>query len=325
MENCSMVQAVLACSHAAELSVAGKGDMAMFKWLQALFAPATLPVATVMGRTYTVVAVLDQLKRGMDSEHPVLYRFNTAEYTDTLKQLADFMAATYGEQTPERDAVTGSPKLCSKCMAVFSETWGVPSAFGAREMCPNCGHDVAYIALDVFRPEDISKDDIEAIKAFYERQAATFWANAESEHVECPTGRACDGTRIERGQGYLRAGSLACERCIDEILGGCLDKLKEDPYYLGNDLWLSRMTTDPGADADVNLDDPKLKAAYREAQMQATMTVVAQEKMSGTSFSEEQRFNQIMSLTHNALREKGYPLSVEQFTHLMNNTSLVGD
>lgn len=216
----------------------------MFKWVKRLFEPAPLRVTTVMGKTYCVVGALYHLKRAMDSDHPVLYRFKTAQYTDELKLLADFMDSNYGDNTPERSAVTGSPKLCSKCMAVFSEMWGVRSTFGERETCPNCGHDIAYIALDVFRPEDISKDDIGAIKGLYKRQAASWWSNAEAKQIECPTRRSCDGTQIQQGQGYLQAGSLACEQCIDEILGGCLDQLKEDPYYLGNDLWLSRVTPD---------------------------------------------------------------------------------
>lgn len=217
-------------------------DITMFTWLQKLFETPPLPVTTVMGKTYSVVGALYHLKRAMDSEHPVLYRFNTAQYTDELKLLANFMDANFGSHTPERAAVTGSPKVCSKCLSVFSEMWGVRSVYGEHETCPNCGHDVAYIALDIFRPEDISQHDIDAIKVFYKLRATNWWNDAESKHVSCSTQRACDGTQIERGYGYLRAGSIACDLCIDDILDGCLDELKGNPYYLGNDLWFSRIT-----------------------------------------------------------------------------------
>lgn len=259
----------------------------MFAWVRKLFAPAALPTATLYRIQYDVTSTFPELQRTIAAGRRAMYGFKSGSYMSVMRELSQFMEATFGKDSAEQKAVLPSPLVCAKCTTLFPDSWKIRAGLGGGGApCPGCGGDDALLVLLVYRPEDITDADVAALREYWQSK----------------------GEDIDSIQRKLENG---------------LQELKKNPFYFGmQELWLARSHVSQKVADSTAPNDAELKAMFNELAAKATMEIVIMESTTGRQLSERDRFNSIMSRIHDGLNKKlPRPLSNEEFTSLMNRTT----
>jgi hypothetical protein len=199
-----------------------------------LLPPAPLPTASLYGTEYWVASDLEEMRRVLDARKPLMFRFKVATYMATMRELMQFMESRFGKNSSEQQAVLASPLVCPGCNTLFPDSWKVHASLGGgNASCPACKNQEALLVLQVNRPEDITEDDVEALRRYWRSQAVKWWKSKNYPECQCSYSMACD--YVKSGDGYFLSGRIYCNKCAEDKLRSALRALRNNPSYFGMD------------------------------------------------------------------------------------------
>ncbi len=200
---------------------------------------------------FQLVDSVDALCAAIEAEGEGVLRFRSMTYGDVLAELAQKLEKRYGRMSRQYQDSIPSSLLCAGCLWEFPGSYQLslqmPDMFGGRVVgatpgfdqfgksgiCPQCGSDESLLVYECFPLEQISEDDVEAIRMYWHELARAWWQNQQRSDAIC---EFCNA-EIARGQGYLSGTSLICENCVRKgLMIEGLEKLRDNPHYYGSAL-----------------------------------------------------------------------------------------
>jgi hypothetical protein len=220
---------------------------------------AARPAATAAGGARTVkvdgtpfrlVNSVGELCQAIEEEGRGALRFRSKTYGDVLADFTRRVSEKYGKGSGYYRDTVPSPLLCAGCLWEFPGSYKMslqmPQMFGGRNRvfgatpgfsnfgnsgaCPKCGSEESLLVYEHFKEEEVSAADVEAIAEYWRDLARAWWSGSSR------TSGICDfcNAGVEKGEGYLEANSLICQRCVDKGLKTeGLERLRSDPHYYG--------------------------------------------------------------------------------------------
>lgn len=169
-------------------------------------------------------------------------RFRSVEYGSVLGRLSTMLPK---ERT---DDLFASLLLCAGCMWQFPGSYMLSlqarehplpfvagatpgfDRFGETGACPQCGAEESMLVFEYFPPDEITQDDLEAIRTYWHDQAHAWWQSQSRSEGIC---ERCNAV-VARGEGCLSGSDLLCAGCIERgLMTEGLGHLRTKPHYYG--------------------------------------------------------------------------------------------
>jgi hypothetical protein len=167
---------------------------------------------------------------------------------DTIRKVGGYFSADPQFDSSSTRAASAARLVCIGCGVETPDTIRavllkdpaqagevVDSALGYGEVgsfgkCPKCGCTRSYYIYDNPSDADITRGDLDAIRALERRLAGEWWREQLSGDASCELCRVA----ISRDEGCLHRGKMHCERCVSAFFDDtALEKLRADPDYFG--------------------------------------------------------------------------------------------
>lgn len=183
------------------------------------------------------------------AERRIALHMRTLEYPSIYhRDLYAAFTARYAAESPEYKAFYHARLCCVGCGWEFpgSYTMSLTGALDAYEVsgatrgydvfsrtgqCPRCGSESSFLVYECFHPEDISEDDVAALRHLWRVSAQRWWSVAGRHTGICDI---CSQHEVTANDSYLVSGSyVICPGCVEERLADALERLRDNPYWFG--------------------------------------------------------------------------------------------
>ncbi|MGH8459631.1 MAG: hypothetical protein ACRESV_09785, partial [Nevskiales bacterium] len=180
---------------------------------------------------------LNEFVAAVAARRPAALRIRLADYADTYQEYAGFAGAG---ATPRllcagcKKQFPGSFTLRLVAPDIFSGGGVVIGASAAGEQfaqslrCPGCGSSDALFVSDTPAADDITPEDLDALRAWWRHRAREWWPTQAGAEAICDS---CNSS-VSRPEGFLVGSSFYCPACCDSTLGpDAIAKLRQNPNY----------------------------------------------------------------------------------------------
>lgn len=174
------------------------------------------------------------------------------KYNEVVQETLKYFTERFGSQSDFSMASTDMRLLCPKCGYEYGDThlnmltlrafgntrtliFGTSTTTNFDMCCSKCANVDALFLFDNWKPIDIDRTDIDALKKFGRFQAEEYFRYGQIETSFCDL---CDDAQITINNAYLLStghgrGRLVCSQCFNDYLNKVLNKLRENPHYCG--------------------------------------------------------------------------------------------
>lgn len=183
------------------------------------------------------------------TERRIVLRMRTLDYEGLYhRDLHEAFGARYAAESPEHKAFYHAQLCCTGCGWEFPGSYtmsligmldtyrisgGTPgyADFGRTGRCSRCGSDTSFLVYECFHPQDISEDDVAALRHHWWASAQRWWSTAGRHTGICDI---CSIHEVTPNNSYLESGShVICAGCVEKRLADALVKLRDNPYLFG--------------------------------------------------------------------------------------------